>query len=47
MLVLSPTQRLATIYEVRWNRREAEEAVEEVSELLKEMDPEIRIEYVS
>ena len=47
MLVLSPTQRSATIYEVRWNRREAEEVVEEISKLLKEMDPAIRHEYVS
>ena len=47
MLVLSPTQRLATIYEVRWNRGEAEEVVEEISKLLKEMDPAIRLEYVS
>jgi len=47
VLVLSPTRSLATIYEVRWNRVEAKEALDEISKLLKEMDPKIRIEYVS
>jgi len=47
VLVLSSTRSLATIYEVRWNRTEAKEAIEELSKLLKEMDPKIRIEYVS
>jgi len=47
VLVLSPTRSLATIYEVRWNRIEAEEAVDEISKLLNEMDPTIRIKYVS
>ena len=47
VLVLSPTRSLATIYEVRWNRAEAKEALDEISKLLKEMDPKIRIEYVS
>jgi len=47
VLVLSSTRSLATIYEVRWNRIEAKEALDEISKLLKEMDPIIRIEYVS
>ena len=47
ILVLSSTRSLATIYEVRWNKTEAKEAIDEVSKLLKEMDPTIRIEYVS
>lgn len=47
VLVLSPTRSLATLYEVRWNRIEAKEAVDGISKLLKEMDPTIRIEYVS
>lgn len=47
ILVLRSTRSLATIYEVRWNKTEAKEAIDEVSKLLKEMDPTIRIEYVS
>jgi len=47
VLVLSPTRSLATIYDVGWNGIEAKEAVDEISKLLKEMDPTIRIEYVS
>jgi len=47
VLVLSPTRNSATIYEVKWNRIEAEEAVDEISRLLKEMSPTIKIEYVS
>jgi len=47
VLVLSSSRSLATIYEIRWNRTEAKEAIDEVSKLLKEMDPTIRIEHVS
>lgn len=47
VLVLSSTRSLATIYEVRWNRTEAKEAIDEVSRLLREMDPTIMVEYVS
>jgi len=47
ILVLSSTRSLATIYEVRWNKTEAKEAIDEVSKSLKDMDPTIRIEYVS
>jgi len=46
-LVLSSTRSLATIYEVKWNKTEAEEAINEISKLLKEMDPTIRVQYVS
>jgi len=45
--VLSSTRSLATIYQVRWNKTEAKEAIDEVSKSLKEVDPTIRIEYVS
>ena len=45
--VLSSTRSLATIYQVRWNKTEAKEAIDEVSKSLKEIDPTIRIEYVS
>jgi len=47
VLVLSPTRNSATIYEVRWNRTEAKEAADQISKLLKEMDPTITIEYIS
>jgi len=47
VVVLYPTWGSAHIYKISWNPKESEEAIQLISKILKEMDPNINLKVIS
>ena len=46
ILTLNPLWNLATIYKIRWNLKESEEAIKDLTKILKEIDSELHIQII-